>query len=282
MKNVVGDDKIRGFRDLVNSNSSFVYQIYKDKGGKNLFNLVCSCMDWITVSVRHLENAPEFDKNIDTKAMQVYSLISSIDLINESIKQLYRVFISHKDVPFSGEKKCFDNRLFPNEDDNSYFKTIRACFGAHPVELKQSDTKRFASWPFDSHFNSGDLTVHLYSRDVNEEDLTLHLNVNELLVFLTTRYDYLDVIANKIDHLFMKYQKNLSKQPIETKSNPHEQLLILKAESEKRLNNDYYNDEIDNLIMIFEAKVAEPELVSMADSYKDSLLSKRSKLTFNL
>nr|MBF4328716.1 hypothetical protein [Vibrio anguillarum] len=71
MRNVVSDDKISDFRDLVNSNSSFVYQIYKDKGGKNLFNLVCSAMDCISVSVRHLENAPEFDKNIDSRCMQV-------------------------------------------------------------------------------------------------------------------------------------------------------------------------------------------------------------------
>ncbi|ABV88235.1 hypothetical protein Spea_2918 [Shewanella pealeana ATCC 700345] len=45
MKNVVNDDKIGDFRDLVNSNSSFVYHTYKDKNGKNLFHLVCSCMD---------------------------------------------------------------------------------------------------------------------------------------------------------------------------------------------------------------------------------------------
>ncbi len=80
MRNVVSDDKIEDFRDLVNSNSSFVYQIYKDKGGKNLFNLVCSAMDWISVSVRHLENSPEFDKNIDSRCMQVYSLIVSVYL----------------------------------------------------------------------------------------------------------------------------------------------------------------------------------------------------------
>ena len=54
MRDVISDDKIRDFRNLVNSNSSFVYQIYKNKGDKNLFNLVCSCLDWITVSVRHL------------------------------------------------------------------------------------------------------------------------------------------------------------------------------------------------------------------------------------
>ena len=282
MKNVVSDDKIRNFRDLVNSNSSFVYQIYKDKGGKNLFNLVCSCMDWITVSVRHLENASEFDKNIDTKCMQIYSLISSIDLIFESIKQLHRVFINEKTLPFSGEKNCFEKRLFSNEDDNTYFKTIRACFGAHPVALNQENTKRFASWPFDSHFNAGDLTVHLYSRDVNEEDLALHLNIDELLEFLTTRYDYLDVIADKIETLFFEHQQNLSKQLIETKADPLQQLYVLKTESEKRLDNDYYNGEIDDLIMIFEAEVTEPTLVPMAENYKDSLLPLIEEIKTNL
>lgn len=282
MRNVVSDDKINDFRDLVNSNSSFVYQIYKDKGGKNLFNLVCSCMDWISVSVRHLENAPDFDKNIDTKSMQVYSLISSIDLVCESIKQLHRVFISEKTIPLAGEKKCFENRLFPNEDDNIYFKTIRACFGAHPVELNQSHTKRFASWPFESCFNSGDLCVHLYSREVNEEDLTLSLNINELLEFITTRYDYLDVIADKIESLFIEYQKNLSKQPIQTKSYPLEQLYVLRAESEKRLDNDYYNGEINDLIMLFEAEVTDPALVPIADSYKDSLLPLIEEIKTNL
>jgi hypothetical protein len=282
MGNVVSDDKIGDFRDLVNSNSSFVYETYKDKNGKNLFNLVCSCMDWITVSIRHLENASDFDKNIDTRVMQMFSLISSIDLISESIVQLHRVFINPKTLPFAGEKKCFASRLFADEDDNNYFKTIRACFGAHPVNLNQSNTKRFASWPFDSHSNTAELTVHLYSANINDEDLPLHLNKNELLEFLTTRYDYLDVIADKIECLFIEYQKSLSKQPIESKFEPLEQLYVLKTESVKRLNNDYYNGEIGDLIMIFEAEVTDPGLMSIADSYKDSLLPLIEEIKTNL
>ncbi|MEZ9781376.1 hypothetical protein AB4292_12275 [Vibrio cyclitrophicus] len=282
MKNVVNDDKITNFRDLVNSNSNFVYQIYKDKNGKNLFNLICSCMDWITVSIRHLENTPDFDKNIDTRVMQMFSLISSIDLVSESITQLHRVFINSKTLPFAGEKKCFANRLFADEDDNSYFKTIRACFGAHPVNLTQSNTKRFASWPFDSHSNTGELTVHLYSSKVNDEDLPLNLNRNELLKFLTTRYDYLDVIADKIENLFIEYQKSLTKQIIETKSVPLEQLYVLKAESKKRLDNDYYNSEIDDLIMIFEAEVTDPKHVPIANRYKNSLLPLIEEIKTNL
>ena len=282
MKNVVSDVKISNFRDLVNSNSSFVYQIYKDKGGKNHYNLVCSCMDWITVSVRHIDNLPTFDDNIDTKCMQVYSLISSIDLILEATKQLHRVFINEKTVPFEGEKFFFEDRVFSNEDDNTYFKTLRACFGAHPVALNQKSTKRFASWPFESHFNTGDLTVHLYSRNIGEEDLILNLNMDDLLAFLKSRYNYLDIIAEQINCLFSDYQKELSKQLIETKSTPLQQLYVLRSEAKKRLDNDYYGSEIEDLIMIFEAKVTEPSLVSMAERYKNSLLPLIEEIKKNL
>jgi hypothetical protein len=282
MKGIVCDDKISDFRDLVNSNSKFVYQIYKDKGGKNLFNLVCSCMDWISVSVRHLENAPEFDSNIDVKCMQVYSLISSIDLVSASVTQLHRVFVNEQTEPFKGEKKSFVKRLFEHEDDNTYFKTLRASFGAHPVSLNQSNSRRFASWPFKSHLNNADLTVHLYSREIGEEDLTLNLYISELLKFLTTRYDYLEVIAEKIQSLFEEYKADLSEQTIETKSDPLEQLYVLRAESEKRLDNNYYNGEIDDLIMIFEAKVTDATLLHLADSYKESLLPTIEEIKTNL
>lgn len=282
MKGIVSDNKISNFRDLVNSISKFVYQIYKDKGGKNLYHLVCSCMDWISVSVRHIENAPKFDSNIDVKCMQVYSLISSIDLTLESVKQLHRVFVNEETVPFKGEKRCFHNRLIEQEDDNSYFKTLRACFGAHPVSLNQLDSKRFASWPFKSYLDNADLTVHLYSREVSEEDLTLHLYISELLTFFKTRYDYLDVISEKIQSLFEDYQTDLSNQPIENKPDPLEQLYVLRSESEKRLNNDYYNGEIEDLIMIFEAKVPDAELMPLTDSYRKSLLPAIEEIKANL
>lgn len=278
----IRDNKIVEFRDLVNSNSKFVYQLYKNKGGKNLYNLVCSCMDWISVSIRHISNAPQPDENIDNRCMQVYSIISSIDIILESINQLHRVFISEKGVPFSGETNCFKNKLFPNEDDNAYFKTIRACFGAHPVALNQSNKKRFASWPFESTYNSGDLSVYLYSRNIDEQDLLLNLYIEELLNFCEARYNYLDVIKERLIKLFDEYKENLSNQLIEVKADPLEQLYVLKVESEKRLDNDYYKSEIDDLIMIFEAEVTEPSLQQKATNFKKNLIPLIEEIKQNL
>ncbi|MEF1281551.1 hypothetical protein QTO05_20945 [Vibrio fortis] len=190
--------------------------------------------------------------------------------------------MTDKKEPFYGEKKCFNDRLFVDEDDNSYFKTIRACFGAHPVNLNQENSKRFASWPFPSYLNTGDLSVHLYSRDVGKEDLTLNLNINELLEFLKIRYEYLDVIADRIETLFVEYRYKLAKEKIETKSDPLAQLYVLRTESEKRLNNDYYNGEINDLIMIFEAEVTDADLVPLAYRYKESLLPLIEEIKTNL
>ena len=282
MTKVIKDDKISNFRDLVNSNSSFVYKSYNNKNGKNQWNIICSCMDWITVSIRYLQYPPGLEENIDMRVMQMFSLISAIDLVSESITQLHRVFINPKTLPFSGEKECFTNRLF-DEDDNSYFKSIRASFGAHPVNLNDTDCKRFASWPYDNHMENGELTVNLYSNKVGESDLVMVLNSNELFCFLLKRYDYLDVLSQAITKLFNDFKLNLTRQPIETKSSNLEQLYILKNESEIRLNNDYYHDVIDNLIMVYEAEPLETNLEIKATNYRKSLepLIDEIKITFN-
>lgn len=270
MNIVIKDEKISDFRDLVNSNSSFVYKKYSDNNGKNHWNLICSCMDWLSVSIRFLQNAPEPNKNIDIRVMDIFSLISSIDLVSESIAQLHRVFINNQTLPFAGERRCFSERIF-DEDDNSYFKSIRACFGAHPVNLNQSTSKRFASWPFDSYINSGELTVHLYSNKVGEDDLVMNINSNELIDFLTIRYNYLDVISQQVMFLYEKFRSDLAKELIETKSDTLEQLYVLKIESKKRFDNDYYNGVIDDLIVIFEAEFSQEDIKVMVSNYKKSL-----------
>lgn len=252
----IDSNKISNFRDLINSNSSFIFEKYQNKDGKNLFNLVCSCMDWLTVSVRHLESQSEKSDNIDTRAMQMFSLISSIDLVSESIFQLHRVFINNNTLPFSNEQECFKNRLFDNEDDNTYFKSIRACFGAHPVNLKNTNSRRFASWPFDSHMSNSELTVHLYSNKSDEEDLTMHLNSQELIQFLIKRYNYLDVISSEINIIF--------------------------KESKLRLNNDYYNGVINDLIIIFETNISDMQLKEIESDYKESLKPLIAEIKYNL
>ncbi|AUZ86040.1 hypothetical protein CDW43_09310 [Methylophaga nitratireducenticrescens] len=281
MRKRITDEKISKFRDLINSNSSFVFHVYRNIDGKNNWNLICSCMDWITVSIRHLQSTPELEKNIDARVMQMFTFISSIDLVFEAIKQLHRVFINDKSTPFEGEKECFADRLF-DEDDNTYFKSIRASYGAHPVNLNKMTPRLFASWPFDSYTNSGDLTVHLYSSKVNEEDLVMNLNSAELFNFLIKRYEYLDVILIKINEIYEDFKTTLRNQPIEAKTDYLEHLYTLKIESKRRLDNDYYRGLIDELIMIFEEDVTDPKLSELISDYKKSLIPLIEEIEANL
>lgn len=280
MKMNVNDQKISEFRDLVNSNSGFVFEQYKNKGGKNLWHPICSCMDWISVSIRFLQDVPELNKNIDVKVMQMYSLISAIDIVAESITQLHRVFIDSKSVPFKGETHIFSSKLV-DADDNTYFKEIRACFGAHPVNLNPKDKgKRFASWPFDGM--QSDFDVRLYSNVPGEDDLTLSLRTDELILFLQSRYEYLDVISESISIQFNSFVEQLKHTPIDTSDNVLETLSTLAKESTIRLNNQYYESTINDLISIFSTTLNDESYQKEETEFKESLLPLIDELTINL
>lgn len=96
------------------------------------------------------------------------------------------------------------------------------------------------------------------------------------------RYEYLDVISEKIELAYSEFKDTLSKQPIELKEDPLEQLNILKNESKFRLNNDYYNGIIDELIMIFEAPPLENSIENLANNYRASLVPLITEIRENL
>ena len=65
MKDTIDIELITKFRDKVNSNSYFVLQRYKNVNEKNQWNIICSCMDWISVAIRNLYDMKNDNTNID-------------------------------------------------------------------------------------------------------------------------------------------------------------------------------------------------------------------------
>ncbi len=63
------------------------------------------------------------------------TFIVCIDVLWEAIQQLHRVLLNTENIPFVNEKSVFQHKKFETTD-NKYFKTIRACFATHPVNLK--------------------------------------------------------------------------------------------------------------------------------------------------
>ncbi|EMF0803803.1 TPA: hypothetical protein ACV5CR_001341 [Klebsiella aerogenes] len=264
-------------REAVNHNLDYVYTHFSDQKGKNRWGALCSCMDWITVAIRYIKNYPELSDDIDIRAMQVYSLISSIDIITESIEQLHRIVISEKleGWPFKGKNTVFKKKVayLSGKDDDLYFGEIRSVFGAHPTKLRNGkEEKLFASWPHENSFEGFDFTVNLSSNIVGKEDVSFGINIAELLAYAKERFEHLGDIKHGLDFLYDKRCNELAKIQIPESHSIQEELDLLLEASKVRFNNEYYHYTISELITIFSVTLTEEKLKSDELAFKDKLL----------
>lgn len=256
------------FNKIVNGNSYFTLYNYRNKKGKNQWSCICACMDWITVALDYLMNQKQDTTNINIKSMEVYTYISSVDIIWESIQQLHRVIIDRNSIPFSGESIIFsDNDICDN--DNDYFKHIRAVFGAHPVNLKDKNGRWFASWPTTDIYTQYDLAVSLYSANTSDKSIVFGFRFSEMEEFLESRYGYLRLLISELERQYTDYCKTMAGKILTNSEDTIEQLKILRVESESRLDNDYYKYIINNLIIVFEAKNTIFENAEIFEDYRN-------------
>ncbi|WP_052703049.1 hypothetical protein [Paenibacillus beijingensis] len=130
---ILDDSLLENFKQAVNDHDDFLINTYGDYNGKNLWNLICSSKDWLHVSVNGLPFIALNHANDDVRTLNVLQLIMTYDLVVQAIEQLLRIFeMKH---PFKEDHSVL-NKSVP---DDTYFAQIRACFGAHPVNLDSSD-----------------------------------------------------------------------------------------------------------------------------------------------
>ena len=195
-------DFISAFRDEANEDE-LIYHIFKNKDGKNKWSIICSAMDWIEVVIEKidLKNVPRGNDN--ESSVKLMTFISCIDVLWESIQQLHRVLFNTENIPFSDDTSVFKNKLIETTD-NDYFKTIRACFAAHPVNLNDrfrdpsQKERRYASWSTGGIASSRDYTVFLYSNQPGVEMLMLDISFQELFSFAKKRYEYLEILTEQL------------------------------------------------------------------------------------
>lgn len=262
----------------MNNNSYFWYQEYGKKNDKNQWNCVCSCMDWIEFSLEYIVKKSDFSYC----NMEIYAYISSIDIIFESIKQLHRVFIDSKTIPFKGEKKYFADSTLKC-DDNDIFKEIRAAFGAHAVDIRRDKAKKyFASYPTNNNISDYDFSVMLYSHNLEEEDIEFGFKLSELNEFLKSRYSYLSVFLEIKKKLYLEFCKRKEKEKIEESDNLKKQLKILEQASKKRLDNDYYREIIERLKRIVNVECTSDKNKILVDKYMSHIRKCMDELYNNL
>ncbi len=277
---------IREFRNEVND-QSLVLQMYRDRDGKALWNIICSAMDWIDVVIDEIDIHKLLRDNSNKASARCLTFISCVDVLWEAIQQLHRVFFNTNSIPFSDDNSVFKHKLFP-ATDNEYFKTIRACFAAHPINLYDKFSgngkreRRYASWS-GSGFSKGDFSVFLYSNQVNEKPISLNFYFDELLAFSQKRYDYLHTIIYEIARQKRAYLDDWRSKEISKSNNPLEQIATLKAEAFHRCRYcDYYNYELRKLQIIFSTDVTVPQNRILVKKYRDVLGAEIEEIYANL
>lgn len=277
METAINSELINTLRKTVQSYSYFLIERYSDVDGKNKYNAVLSCMDWIDVAVNYLSAPRNNFKNDDELSMGVHTFISAIDIISDSITQLHRVFFDTKDAPFQGIRRIFpENPIQSNDaDDEACFKNIRAVFGAHPVNLKNkknSDERWFASWSGNPGSRSEyDFSVVLYSNIAGQQMIPFGLKYDELNEYLISRYSYLDKIIAKIESDVEAFECTLKKQHIEKSENIVIQIEILLTEAKRRYNNAYFETELKELRELIGCSISDPEAAHREKMYKTEL-----------
>ncbi|MBJ9830707.1 hypothetical protein I5678_17015 [Citrobacter freundii] len=276
------------FRDKVNLKPDFVEAYFSNRQGKNQLSVLHSCMDWLTVSIRYIQNYPELSDDIDIKAMQIYSLISSIDIIGESVRQLHRVLVGHseKKWPFKNSNTIFKEKVeyLSHRTDDSYFAEIRAIFGAHPTNLHNTDTdeRLFASWPYTHSSHGFDFTVNISSNIVGKEDVVFGFRIAELLNYAKERFEYISVLTETMDKHYEVCRAQLKRKNITKTENVHDELAVLRDAAIDRFNNEYYRYTIDELIRLFSVTVSEPHLQEEERKFKAKLLPLIAEIRLNL
>lgn len=231
------------FRDKVNERPIFADK-YVNIENKNKWNLICSAMDWITITVEGLPliNLKGNSKGPGYNSLQSLNLVQyiiSIDILVESIIQLYRVLYDSMTYSLKNDKSIFKQEKI---SDDLYFKHIRAIFGAHPVNLtsldgasKKQDERFFASWVTEDHVGDKDFSVFLYSNDPKDlENHSFEISIKEINAYAEKRYNLLFDLINKVELILNDHEITYRKKQILSDKDNFNQLRILHEENIKR------------------------------------------------
>lgn len=271
------------FREKANQNM-FLLTKYSNKNGKDLWGCICSAMDWIDVGVQYIEKFQPPHRHGLHSCMEIFSFIMAIDITYESIKSLFWVLQKNGETsmrshtPFYESKGCFSAVTDSSITDDRFFKEIRSCCGAHPTDLNtlisddelEKRQRRYASWTFFESTNSFD--IMLYPENATGKTITVKILYAELIEYFEQRFDYLNALIRRIDELYDEFRQEKAKEAIPRSDNPVEQLNFLKVANEERLNNEYYNEIIDQLISFFNTEFTSKENENIVKNYSNKLL----------
>ena len=245
------EKKAHSFRIRVNKHTDILIAISGRTGSYNYWNMLCASMDWIDVASGYIKNYTKVDASDNTKNMNLYTYISSIDVIFKCVTKMARMVLDEQKI-FSGQADIFNDNIF-NFDDNNYFRHIRAAFGAHTVELDKGQWG-FSSWPSNGFGGKFDCSVYLYSEKLGSKDIEFGFKYSQLEEFLKRNIDFLDNIVDGVKLLCSKHKATMRTTRISIPKNLISFIDMLVFENKRRMANDYYDSMLKHLKSFLETE----------------------------
>lgn len=245
---------IRSFRNKINE-KELILHIFRNRWGKNKWSIICSAMDWIEVSLDGIDVSSLSRENDNRASIKMITFLSCIDIMWEAIQQLHRVLVDNRSIPYKEDFSVFNESV----PDNIFFKTIRACFAAHPINLNgvypddEKDEKWYASWSGGT-FSNKDFSVILYSNNAEKESRFFDVSFIEIYQFAEKRYKYLKDLMKQVDSIIAEYLESYRLKTIPVGNDELETIEILLAENKKRFDSDYFDYELKKIRMAFEVE----------------------------
>jgi hypothetical protein len=274
---------IHEFRDKVNEEEFFRVK-FRNVDNKNLWNIICSAMDWISTAAEGLPSIklePKGSGYDHLETLNLMQYIITIDILAESIIQLYRVLDPKQPYPLK-----YDNEIFKHDklSDDKYFKHIRAVFSTHPVNLDSLDgiktdngERFFASWVASVGFSGFDYVVSLYSNKPEKDDQnSIGLNIKDINLYAEKRFKLLKSLIDKVEEYNVQHIKYYKEQSIAVDRNLLKQLDILLEENDKRFGELHaYSGSINYMIKMFNIDIDSYHLgerfTSLFNDYKKNI-----------
>lgn len=196
---------------LHNEWGSSGHYYYKNKNSIGVYNKMCSCIDWLNSSISCLRIA-QF-KSIDNTHYETLAIafeLSHFSIVVDSIIELYRAFYEDNlkkyctlskngffKKTFASSEETINNFNLNTNNDDKFFKEIRAIFSAHPTNLGSKDFRFYSSWSTVGKDSNGFFySTYLYSFCDLENRFIVYYD--ELIEYLLGRLFLFELISEDI------------------------------------------------------------------------------------
>lgn len=287
----INPNLIDEFRDKVNESPIF-YALYRNDDGKNKWNIICSTMDWLTVVSKGIPQIKiKSDSGFGTNhllSLNYMQYIVAIDILLESIKQLYRVLNGENNYPLKNDKSIFNQKEL---SDDNYFKHIRAVFGTHPVNLNSIDGNRknnnerfYASWSTASSLDHDfDFSVYLYSNKPGKDNVKFGFEIDKINKYAEKRYRLLKDLIKKVDIIIQNHISKKKEKDIINNKDPIKQIEILIKENEERISPQYgYAYQLNYLYRLLKVDIKDNKYKTIIENYRNYLIDQISNIKYYL